>query len=230
MKLSGKRIEEEYRSYGIRATRNTIIKWRLFHEINNEESKVNAICIYCGQPFGITDALLGKSIDVEHIIPKSRLFDDSQSNKTLVHRRCNEDKGDSTAYDFVKGKGDLALQQYVETVDALFRNKIIGKGKRDKLLMQGDKIPKDFIERQLRETQYISRKAKTILEEVCNTVWSTSGSVTAYLRRVWGWDDVLMNLQLPKYKDIGLTHWKEWETNDGQKHKQEVIKDWQKTR
>lgn len=224
-----KRIEEDYGKFGVRATRNTLIKWHLFHEINNQESKVNATCIYCGQPFGITEALSGNSVDVEHIIPKAKLFDDSQSNKTLVHRKCNEDKKDRTAYDFMVSKGDVALAQYIETVDGLFKSKIIKKGKRDKLLMSEKDIPKDFIDRQLRETQYINKRAKTILEEVCNTVWCTSGNVTEYLRRIWGWNDVLMNLQMPKYKKLGMTEWKEWETENGkQKHKQEVISGWTK--
>lgn len=214
--------------YGIKATRNNIIKWRLFHEINNTESKVNANCIYCGKSFGITDALNGSSIDVEHIIPKALLFDDSQSNKTLTHRTCNESKGKKTAYDYMIGKTEAEFQLYIERIESLFKNKIIGKAKRDKLLMTEKKIPNDFIDRQLRETQYIARKSKEILEEVCYNVWSTSGNVTAHLRRIWGWDDVLMNLQLPKYKELGLTEIVEWETNDGQKHKKEVIMGWNK--
>lgn len=220
-----KRIIEEYK---LRATRNNVIKWRLFHEINNEESKLNAFCVYCGKPFGITDALSGNNVDVEHIIPKSLLFDDSQNNKTLSHRSCNEAKGNKTAYDFMSSKTDDELNTYIERIDSLFKNKLINKAKRDKLLMSEAKIPKDFIDRQLRQTQYIARKSKEILEQVCTNVWSTSGTVTEYLRRLWGWDDVLMNLQLPKYKELGLTEWTEWETNDGQKHKKEVIKDWSK--
>lgn len=220
-----KRIQDEY---GLRATRNNVIKWRLFHEINNQEAKTNALCIYCGKSFGITDALRGSNVDVEHIIPKSLLFDDSQSNKTLSHRSCNETKGNQTAFDFMSGKGEQESNTYIERVDMLFKNKVIGKVKRDKLLMPAAKIPKDFIDRQLRETQYIARKAKEILEQVCYTVWSTSGSVTEHLRRIWGWDDVLMNLQLPKYQSIGRTEIKEWETNDGQRHKKEVIRDWSK--
>jgi len=222
------RIEKDYSAYGVRATKTNILKWRLFHEINNEEGRLNATCIYCGNPFGITDALLGNSVDVEHIIPKAKLFDDSKSNKTLVHRKCNEDKGNKTAYDYISEKGEAALARYIETVDSLYKSKIIGKGKRDKLLMSESKIPTDFIERQLRETQYIARKAKEILEQVCYTVWSTSGNITEYLRRIWGWNDVLMNLQMPKYKEQGLTVIKEWQTNDGQLHKREEIKDWSK--
>jgi CRISPR-associated endonuclease Csn1 len=223
-----KRIESEYRTSGIRATRNNVIKWRLFHEISNDESKLNAVCIYCGQPFGITDALRGSSIDIEHIIPKSLLFDDSQSNKTLTHRKCNADKDYKTAFDFMSSKSEERLNEYIERVDRLYKNGIIGKAKRDKLLMSSSKIPDDFINRQLGETRYITRKAKEILGQVCYNVWCTSGSVTAYLRDKWGWDDVAMNLQLPTYRELGLIEWKEWETNDGQKHKKETIKEWKK--
>lgn len=244
-----KRIIEEYK---LRATRNNVIKWRLFHEINNEESKLNAFCVYCGKPFGITDALSGNNVDVEHIIPKSLLFDDSQNNKTLSHRSCNEAKGNKTAYDFMSSKTDDELNTYIERIDSLFKNKLINKAKRDKLLMSEAKIPKDFIDRQLRQTQYIARKSKEILEQVCTNVWSTSGTVTEYLRRLWGWDDVLMNLQLPKYRELDnvtdlnvhelteeeinslneklqFTKIVEWETDKGiQKHKKLVIKCWSK--
>lgn len=222
------RIENEYRHLGVRATRNNIIKWRLFHEVSGDEAKVNASCIYCGRHFTLADALRGSEVDIEHIVPRSRLFDDSQSNKTLVHRKCNADKGDATAYDFMQSKGTEALENYIERVSQLFKNRLIGKTKRDRLLMPGDKIPQNFIDRQLRETQYIAGKAKQMLESICANVWSTTGGVTEYLRRLWGWDDVLMNLQLPRYRDVGLTEFQEWETPDGQVHKREVIKGWTK--
>lgn len=223
-----KRIETEYGGYGVRATRNTLIKWRLFHEINNDEVKTNATCIYCGQPFGITEALRGGSVDVEHIIPRSKLFDDSQSNKTLVHRTCNDIKGDRTAYDYMAAKSATELAHYLDRVDALYKSKIIGKRKRDNFIRSEKDIPKDFIERQLRETQYISRKAKEILEQVCYNVWSTSGSVTEYLRRTWGWNGVLMNLHLPKAREAGQTEWVEKMNEAGQLHQVEVIKGWTK--
>jgi len=220
--------ERLFNEYGLKATRNNIIKWRLFHEINqNNESRLNATCIYCGKPFGITDALTGSSVDVEHIIPKALLFDDSQNNKTLSHRACNAAKGNKTAYDYMFSLGEEKFNDYLERVNYLYKNKLISKSKRDKLLTPLKDIPKDFIERQLRETQYITRKSKEILNSICYNVWSTSGNVTEHLRKIWGWEDVLMELQLPKYRSLGLTEWIEWES-DGQKHKKEVIKNWSK--
>ncbi len=220
-----KRLDE----YGLRATRNNIIKWRLYEEIDDQERKLNAICVYCGQPISLTEAIKGNEVDIEHIIPKSKLFDDSQSNKTLAHRHCNKNKNDLTAYDFMKGKPEAVFNEYVERVNLLYANHVIGKAKRDKLLMTESKIPDNFIDRQLRESQYIAKKSLEILQTVCHNVWSTSGSVTAELRHLWGWDDVTMNLQMAKYRELGLTHTVEWDSEHGKnKHKKEVINDWTK--
>jgi CRISPR-associated endonuclease Csn1 len=222
-------IKKHLEEYGLRATRNNILKWRLYHEINDDDKKLNAICIYCGQPISIMEALNGTDVDIEHIIPKSRLFDDSQSNKTLAHRHCNSDKNDRTAFDFMKSKPSQIFDDYVDRVNNLYSNKIIGKGKRDKLLMTESKIPDNFIDRQLRESQYISKKAIELLQQVSNNVVPTSGKVTAELRHLWGWDDVTMNLQFPKYKELGLTEIKEWESDHGKNiHSKEVITDWSK--
>lgn len=222
-----KLIENDLLEFGLRANRKNIIKWRLYHEISNEEKKQNAICIYCGNPISLKSAILGEEVDVEHIIPQSKIFDDSQSNKTLSHRICNRSKGDRTAYDFMRTKSDEEFNNYIERVNILFKNKIISKTKRDKLLMSENKIPSDFIDRQLRETQYISRKAREILLTICHNVWVTSGNITAELRHLWGWDDVLINLQLPKYREGGLTEITDIDEN-GNIKKKEIIKGWTK--
>ncbi|MDH6343547.1 CRISPR-associated endonuclease Csn1, partial [Parabacteroides sp. PFB2-12] len=222
-------IRKDLARYGLRATRNNILKWRLYTEIDNTEKKFNGICIYCGQPISLTQALSGEEVDIEHIIPKAKLFDDSQSNKTLAHRKCNSTKGMMTAYDFMKTKSPEAFDEYVNRVNLLYDSHIIGKAKRDKLLMTEDKIPTDFIDRQLRESQYIAKKAREILQTICHDVWCTSGTITAELRHFWGWDDVTMNLQMAKYRELGLTEFVEWESDHGKKkHQKEVIKNWTK--
>ncbi len=231
-----KKIEEKLRELGVRPTRKNIIKYRLFNEISGKEKeKINATCVYTGKMFSLTDALNGDDIDVEHIIPRTLLFDDSQSNKTLTFRVVNQEKGNRTAYDYMASKGEEILKQYVERINELYKEKLISKTKRDKLLMPGDKIPQDMIERQVRETQYVARKAREILFQVSRNVWSTTGEVTARLRRLWGWDDVLMNLQLQRIKMFvpnplqeGITEIITWDTDDGQQQKKEVIKDWTK--
>jgi CRISPR-associated endonuclease Csn1 len=178
-------------------------------------------------------ALFSGSYDIEHIIPKSRLFDDSFSNKTICPRHLNSGefaKNQQTAFDFMKQKDGDTFERYLNCIDTAYKrtDNRLSKSKRDKMLMSVNDIPQDFIARQLRETQYIARKAREVLMQVCTDVHATSGSVTDYLRHEWGWDDVTMNLQLPKYKAIeGLTELKEINHN-GQKHQKEVIVGWSK--
>lgn len=218
-KRIAERIEKEYP--GLRATRRTIQKYKLHQEL----AAIGSVCIYCGRPITLAEALSGDQVDVEHIIPRSLLFDDSMSNKTLSHQCCNREKDNRTARDYMEAKGPAEFAAYCERVDLLCKN---SRTKRNKLLMPAEKIPTDFIDRQLRQSQYIARKAVELLQEVCTDVWTTGGSVTAYLRRVWGWEDVLMQLQLPRYRGIeGATEWVEY-TRDGQTHRTERIVGWSK--
>lgn len=233
-------IEKELERMGLSATRNNIIKYRLFHQFGESSEdggskKIIGICPYSGRPFSLAEALNGDNIDVDHIIPKSLLFDDSQHNKVLVYRIENQQKGDRTAFDYMASKGEEAFNQYKERVHQLYKKGFISKAKRDKLLTPADNIPKDFIARQLRETQYVAKKSRELLSVVARNVWSTSGNVTEYLRRIWGWNDVLHNLQMQRIKEIipdplaeGITEIVECGTHDGQKHKKEVIKGWTK--
>jgi CRISPR-associated endonuclease Csn1 len=173
----------------------------------------------------------GVLYDIEHIIPKSRLFDDSFSNKTICPRAMNSGttgKNQNTAYDYMKIQGEETFNAYVEFIKSkLYTKDGISKSKFNKLMMPLDKIPDDFINRQMQETRFITKEVRSLLEQICRNVYASTGSVTSKLRNIWGWDDVLMNLQMEKYKAIGQTEWKEY-TSNGQTHKVERIIGWSK--
>ncbi len=179
-------------------SRKLIEKYKLGEE-------VEWVSLYTGKKIDMSTFLRGEIIDVEHIIPSSRLFDDSFLNKTICETDENRRKGNMTAYDYMKSKGEEHFNAYIERVTDLYNRKKISFSKRDKLLMPVDKIPEDFINRQLRETQYIAKESITLLKQICRHVYSTSGSVTDYLRHIWGYDDVLQNLNFEKYEKIGKT-------------------------
>lgn len=201
-------------------TRRDIERYKLWEEFEGvspyEPSKY----------IGLAELFSG-AYDIEHIIPKSRLFDDSFGNKTICPRHLNSGqsgKNKLTAYDFMCRRSPEQLEEFLRCIE---NNKRLSRSKREKLLMSGDKIPVDFIARQLRETQYIARKAREILYQCCHYVHTTSGKVTETLRRLWGWDDVISNLQLPKYRSLGKTEWLE-QGNNGSIIRKEVIIDWNK--
>lgn len=213
-------LSEKIEQYGFTPTRNRILKMKIWEETKH-------LCIYCGQPVDVSEFLSGIDAEKEHIIPRSLLFDNSSSNVTCSCRRCNQEKGNMTAFDYMKTKGEIAFEDYASRVKALYDEQKINKSKYTKLLTPASEIPQDFINRQLRETQYVSKKALEMLREVCRNVYATSGSVTDFLRHQWGWDKVLHDLHFDQYKAAGLTVDKEISQNGNVKHV-EVIKDWSK--
>ncbi|MFJ1389805.1 type II CRISPR RNA-guided endonuclease Cas9 [Capnocytophaga canimorsus] len=201
-------------------TRNDIIRYRLYEELKANGYKDLYTNIKIPQ-----EKLFTKEIDIEHIIPKSRVFDDSFSNKTLSFRKTNLDKGERTAFDYIESKfGADKLEEYVARVEDLYKNNIISKAKYQKLLKKESEIGDGFVERDLRETQYIAKKAKEILLQITPNVLSTSGGITDRLREDWDLINVMKELNLPKYRALGLT-----EMEDRKYGQQvEVIIDWTK--
>lgn len=215
-----KALAERIESYGLKATRSRVQKIRM-----HEESGCK--CMYCDQPVGIKEFLIGYNSEVEHVIPRSLFFDDSFSNKVCSCRACNQAKDNMTAYDFMQSKGDEEFEKYQNRVNELYETNKISKTKRNRLLTSRQNIPTDFLNRDLRETQYISKKAKEILLQICYHVNTTTGSVTDFFRHAWGYDEILSELNLPRYKQAGLTELQEFE-HAGQKHVEEKIVDWSK--
>ncbi|WP_418457958.1 type II CRISPR RNA-guided endonuclease Cas9, partial [Bacteroides sp.] len=178
-------------------SRNDIIRYKLYEELKDNGYKT----LYSDE-YIPREKIFSKEIDIEHIIPQARLFDDSLSNKTLEYRAINIEKGNKTAYDFVKEKyGDVGLQEYLNRCEALFKDK---KTKLRKLKMEEKDIPEGFIDRDLRNTQYISKKALAMLNEISRRVVATTGSITDKLREDWQLVDVMKELNLPKYEILGL--------------------------
>ena len=198
-------------------SRNDIIRYRLY-----EELKENGYKTLYSDTYIPREEVFSKKFDIEHIIPKARLFDDSFSNKTLEVRSVNVEKGNKTAYDFVSEKyGEEGLQAYLNRCEVLFKNK---KTKLRKLKMSVSEIPSDFIDRDLRNTQYIAKKALTMLSEICRRVVATTGSITDKLREDWQLVDVMKELNWGKYNALGMVEY--FEDKDGRRIGR--IKDWTK--
>ena len=201
-------------------SRNDIIRYKLY-----EELKFNGYKTLYSNTYIPKEKLFSKEFDIEHIIPQAKLFDDSFSNKTLEVRQVNLDKGNATAYDFVTERyGEQGTREYENRIESLYSNKVISKTKRDKLLMKESDIPSGFINRDLRDSQYIAKKAREILEEIVRFVVPTTGSITDRLREDWQLVDVMQELNWDKYNQLGLTEI--IEGRDGQRIRR--IKEWTK--
>lgn len=215
-----KEIAAKIAEFGIRPSRSRIQKYKMWEESLHQ-------CFYCGKTIDLSEFLNGADVEIEHIIPRSILFDDSFSNKVCACRRCNQEKGNQTAMEYMETKS-AEQEAYKQRVDEAFTAKRISKTKRDHLLWRKADIPADFIERQLRQSQYIAVKAVEVLQDGIRQVWTSGGSVTDFLRHQWGYDEILHTLNLPRYRQVeGLTEFVDFE-HAGQKHTEERIKNWSK--
>lgn len=207
-------------------TRNDIIRFKLYEELKNNGYKDLYTNTYIPR-----EILFSKQVDIEHIIPQSKVFDDSFSNKTIVYRKDNLDKGNKTAYDYIDSKfGIEKLADFENRVSFLFeqgkKNKEegISKAKYQKLLKKEADIGDGFIERDLRDSQYIAKKARNMLYEICRVVTPTTGSITDKLREDWDLINIMQELNFQKFKQLGLTEMVE--KKDGS-FKERII-DWSK--
>lgn len=216
-----KEIVAKIEEMGIRPSRSRIQKYKMWEESNHR-------CMYCGKTVSLAEFLNGAEVEIEHIIPRSILFDDSFSNKVCACRECNHEKGNMTALDYIETKPASEVEAYKQRVDEAFKEGRISKTKRDHLLWHRTDIPTDFIDRQLRQSQYIAVKAVEILQQGIRQVWTSGGSVTDFLRHQWGYDEILHMLNLPRYRQVeDLTEIVHYE-HAGQEHDEERIKNWSK--
>ena len=215
-KKANDKVAEKIQKSGLFPTKSRIRKYRLWEEAGRQ-------CLYCGRSIDEKQCLNGDDMEVEHIIPKSVLYDDSYGNKTCACRRCNKEKGNRTALEYIRAKG--WEDEYMERINGLLDKKAISYSKHQRLRWLKEDIPSDFLERQLRLTQYISRQAMAILQQGIRRVSASEGGVTARLRSLWGYDDILHTLNLDRYDSMGET---ERVSREGETTEKLRIKDWSK--
>lgn len=145
-------------------------------------------CAYSLQAITPADILAGKT-EIDHIIPLSLSFDDSQANKVLVFVRENQNKGQRTPQQYLKsGAGKATFEEFRTWVGATFPN---NQRKRANLLYDGDpqKDLSGFIHRNLVDTRYASREILNLLQGYFKTnnlstkVSVINGSFTSFFRK-----------------------------------------------
>lgn len=209
-------VAAKIRQCGLYPTKPCIQKYMLWEEAGRQ-------CLYCGRSIEEEQCLNGDDMEVEHIIPKSVLYDDSYGNKTCACHECNQTKGNRTALEYIRAKGWEA--EYMKRINDLLKEKKISYSKHQRLRWLKEDIPSDFLERQLRLTQYISRQAMAILQQGIRRVSASEGGVTARLRSLWGYGKILHTLNLDRYDSMGET---ERVSREGETTEELHITNWSK--
>jgi CRISPR-associated endonuclease Csn1 len=161
---------------------------------------------YSGNPIPLSE-LFTENYQVDHIIPRSKFYDDSTSNKVVVESSLNDLKGNRLAIQFIEdsqglGLGVQSLVDYIKFVDEVFTNK---KKKRHLKLYE---IPEDFVQRQMNDTKYISRTVAQFLcpiaigTETDEGIVYTNGSITSDLKGKWGLNKLWKEVLKPRFERL----------------------------
>ncbi len=179
---------EEYES-----TKNEIEKMRLWEQQGHVDP-------YTGKPIPLSLLFDKGAYDVDHIIPQSRYFDDSLGNKIVCAQKVNKDKGNRTAMEYFDAGSVKCSLLPKEVFMKNAATKYFGKKRK---YMLATEIPDNPIERQKKETQYITVKIREELAKIVGfvNVKVTSGGVTHYLRNHWGITEVFKGLLEGRFLD-----------------------------
>lgn len=168
-----------------------IVKVKLFHE----QDKTSP---YFQKTIEYARLLEPGYVDVDHIIPYSRSFDDTYNNKILVLSNENRNKGNRLPMEWLSGKEKDDFEIYVTTSNT------IGFRKKQNLLKESlADLDGEFKERNLTDTQYISKVVFNFLNDRLlfaessigrkKRVTAVNGRITAYVRSRWGIQKIRAN-------------------------------------
>lgn len=170
---------------------------------------------YTGQIIPL-NKLFTPEYEIEHIIPQSRYFDDSFSNKIICESAVNKLKDNYIGLGFIKQfhgykvSDKIKIFEVDEYEDFVKKHYANNRGKRNKLLLE--EIPEKMIERQLNDTRHISKYISGVLSNIVRVedgsdegvnsknIVPGNGKITTQLKQDWGLNDVWNDLILPRFE------------------------------
>jgi len=184
-------IADEIKKLGIENTYQNRLKYKLWEDLDSDPAK--RCCPYTGRqiPLNAVKGLFSNRFEIEHILPKSKTFDDRPANKTVSYYQANRFKGERSPFDaFGENPENYNWKKILDRGEKLPRNK---RWRFYPDAMKNFQDQGELISRMLTDTQYMSRVAKEYMSYVCGdkNVWAIPGKLTAKFRAKWGLNELL---------------------------------------
>ena len=183
-------IAETLSDHGVIKSRENILRYQLWEEQNRQ-------CMYSGKSISVAQLLNdGGGVEIDHILPRSRTLDDSQSNKVLCFRDANQSKGNRTPFEWLASANPQQFDEVIQRANLLLRSGKLPYSKYKKLL-QKEVNTDEFVSRQLVDTAYITKVTSEYLRCLFDSdhkILGLKGALTAELRWHWGLETILEQL------------------------------------
>lgn len=188
-------IQEYSEQYHTQIVKNKLNrdKIKLWFELGDDV--LSRKCIYTGEQISI-EKLFSDDVQIEHIIPYSKTLDDSMNNKTLSMKKANYYKGNRTPYEaFKDNKDGYNYEAILERAKQLNNSSKFKRFTKEVMEIYG-RDGKDFIARQLSDTQYLSKLALSYLQSLYpeskhSALWTIPGQLTSLIRNYLGLNNLI---------------------------------------
>lgn len=174
--------KKQLKELNVAVTPESLLRLRLWEELN--PNPMARRCPYTGEMIS-RSRLFSAEVEVDHILPFARTLDNSPANKIVCLRRANRDKENRTPFEaFGQSRDGYDWEGIVD------RAKDMPENKRRRFApdaLERFLEKRDFLDRQLVDTQYIARISREYLCSVCEPrqVWATPGRLTSLLAARW---------------------------------------------
>lgn len=156
---------------------NDLLKYKLWNEQNE-------FCGYSMKKIKIEDLFQNNIVQIDHILPYSRTYNDNYLNKTLVYTKENQEKGNRTPYEW------FGKTPKWDEYEAYINNLVISQKKKDNYLLKklDFDTEREMRDQNLNDTKYISRELSSLIKAYLNVekVNMYPGAITSKLRARWG--------------------------------------------
>lgn len=182
------RISNELERLGITNNYDNRMKYKLWEDSAKEPQ--NRCCPFCGKKISGAELAMSAEFEIEHLLPFSRSYLDSRSNKVLSCRQCNREKKNNSPWEAFHNDA-TRWNEILARVERLPADKRWKFEENAFKRLSDDKG--DVLSRMLSDTQYLSKIARQYLCLVTHPtkVQGIPGQLTAKLRHHWGLNAVL---------------------------------------
>lgn len=168
----------------------------------------NKRCPYTGKaitfyPSGAANEVYVLDCEIDHIIPMSRSFNDSLNNKVLCTQKANQEKKNKIPFEWlILDKGKSEESEDWRAFEVRIKSMMAMPFTKKKNLLRKSWTQKDmenFLSRNLNDTRYATRHIADYLRKYfdfskskrddinpASRIQLRSGSITAFLRHMWG--------------------------------------------
>ncbi|MFN8237115.1 MAG: HNH endonuclease domain-containing protein [Chitinophagales bacterium] len=182
---------------------------------------------YTGEMIKLTDLFNGNKYNIDHILPRASVTNDSLNNKVVCEAFLNRFKSDNTAREFIAqfgGKSHTIFDEilnkkitfelmneetYVSLVKTQFRDA-------KRFILLSKEVPTGFTDSQMNNAKHIARKAMELLSHVVReegevefrskNLLPVSGAITDKLKKEWKFNQVWTELLTPRFERLNVLH------------------------